>query len=437
MLSSELFKTSLSGFNIYLLELNHLALDTYDCARFEKEYNYALNGGPSKELRQSLSIDLQRKYGAFFTGTELGNRLVHDINLFNDHQVFYDPCCGMGDLLLAAARKLPLCKTITLTLQNWGKKLSGTDLHSEFINGTKARLVILARKRHKIDILVNFDWNNCFPNIRVADGLQAQKAFSKASIILLNPPFGRVMAPANCKWGMGQISEAANFLINTLESSNNGTTINAILPDVLRSGTNYQRWRNKVNDLAVIHKIETYGLFDRSTNVHVFLLKLIKNENLKVRSFNKWPDFAKDNNITIGDLFDVNVGRVVPQRDKKIGTDLIYIHPRSIPPWSIISEFSENLKHDLKPFIPPFVVIRRTSRPGDTYRAIASIIIGRKPVAVENHFIVCKPKDNKFTTCRKLMNELKKEHTNQFLNQRIRCRHLTISSVKMIPISSI
>ena len=55
-------------------------------------------------------------------------------------------------------------------------------------------------------------------------------------------------------------------------------------------------------------------------------------------------------------------------------------------------------------------------------------------VAVENHLIVVKPKNSSLSDCKKLMNILRSENTNNFLNKRIRLRHLTIQMVKDIPI---
>ena len=96
-------------------------------------------------------------------------------------------------------------------------------------------------------------------------------------------------------------------------------------------------------------------------------------------------------------------------------------------------DFPESRRHEGKVYAPPFVAIRRTSRPGHPYRATATIIAGKIPVAVENHLIVCEPKNGTLRTCRELMRQLKTEAVNEFLNARIRCRHLTVGSVAAIP----
>jgi N-6 DNA Methylase len=430
-------KTTISSFselNPYITYLRQLALIDSKTRGFNKEFEKVLNGGPSKELRRAISIDLQRKYGAFFTSKDLGDYLLKDTELSGGQKVVYDPCCGMGDLLLAAARKLPLKNSLKQTIINWGEILIGTDIHPEFIEATKSRLFILARARHKSYLIEHINWRDCFPKIHVSDGLIELDDYLNASIILLNPPYGRVMVSHGCDWAKGKISESAKFIINALEKSKDETEILSILPDVLRSGTIYERWRKKVDSIAEIKHIETYGLFDKKADIDVFLLKINNRRKYKKNSKNSWPDFNKEHGLKVNNFFHVNVGRVVPHRDEETGREYAYIHPRCVPAWSIIKEFSESRKHKGLPFIPPFVVIRRTSRPGDLYRANASIITGKKPILVENHFIVCKPKDSKLKTCRKLMRELKKDYVNQYLNQRIRCRHLTINSVKMIPV---
>ncbi len=84
---------------------------------------------------------------------------------------------------------------------------------------------------------------------------------------------------------------------------------------------------------------------------------------------------------------------------------------------------------------PPFIVIRRTSRPTiDDPRLRPVIIRGRQPVAVENHLIVLKPAKSTLANCRALSAFLKTQPVTDFLNDRIRTRHLTVASVREIPI---
>jgi hypothetical protein len=96
----------------------------------------------------------------------------------------------MGDLLLATARKLPLERTLNETLKQWGRQLTGTDIHFEFVEGSKTRLVILAQQRHGSKSRGVTSIAGLFPSIRVADGLLQHKLFARATHLTLNPPFG-------------------------------------------------------------------------------------------------------------------------------------------------------------------------------------------------------------------------------------------------------
>ena len=79
------------------------------------------------------------------------------------------------------------------------------------------------------------------------------------------------------------------------------------------------------------------------------------------------------------------------------------------------------------------MVVRRTSRPGDNHRAVASIINVKERVAVENHFLILQPKDLRLVTCKRAAKVLFSAKTTDWLNKVIRCRHLTVSSLMRLP----
>ena len=209
----------------------------------------------------------------------------------------------------------------------------------------------------------------------------------------------------------------------------------AILPDVLRSGSFQHYWRERVSDLAEIIAVRRYGIFDDTADVDVFLLNARRRLSTEAK-IKRWPACGLTNESTVGDFFDVHVGRVVPHRDRKAGPVRRYIHPRNIPVWKEVGRISEKRRHEGLIYKPPFVVLRRTSRPGHPYRAAATVILGKAPVAVENHLIVCEPHDQSADTCRALMEQLHTQRVNDFLDQRIRCRHLTVGAVAAIPFQS-
>jgi len=426
-------RSPFSDYSAYVSALKRLAQESRSAADWASRAVAALNGQASVELRHAASVETRRKFGAFFTGTDLSSRLIAQSGSIGRESLFYDPTCGMGDLLLAAANRLSLGRTVSDTLRQWGRQLAGTDLHREFIEGSRTRLVLLARQRHNSDETLTTSYVSFFPHIRVADGLRQHAMFERATHLLLNPPFGLVNAPAGCRWAGGRITEAAKFVVTALERAESGIELLAILPDVLRSGSFTEQWRNRVSELAEVHLAEPYGIFDASADVDVFLLRLIRSERAADHGLRQWPGMVLGKTRTIADYFDVHVGRVVPHRDKRAGPRHFYIHPRCVPTWRVVRAFSETRKHKGLAFTPPFVVIRRTSRPGDMYRATATVIAGRSPVVVENHLIVCEPKDSKLATCKDLMRQLKTNVVNGYLDARIRCRHLTVSAVAAIP----
>jgi hypothetical protein len=417
----------------YLTVLRDLSAEPAKGEDWERRCFAALNGEASGKLQKLVSIRVRRRFGAFFTGAELSTRLLSLGIPFDTDTVIYDPACGMGNLLLSAANELPLSSTLSQTLKNWGRQISGTDLHSEFVEGTKTRLLLLARKRHGAMNRSNGSANEYFPNIRVANGLRDNEEFRRATHIFMNPPFSAVRAPKRCAWASGRVSAAAMFTANSLEFVRAETQIFAVLPEVLRSGTFSENWRRKIDELAEVRLVEPYGVFDEHADVDVFLLRLARRKSSAEHRKFRWPPMNGAISKTVKDHFEVHVGRVVPHRDKSMGPEYPYIHPRCLPPWEVMTEFTETRKHKGEGYLPPFVAIRRTSRPDQPYRATATVVRGKGPVAVENHLLVCQPNDAKLATCLELMKQLKTRAVNDYLNSRIRCRHLTVGAVSDIP----
>ena len=425
-------KRGFAAYRTYIADLKDLAGDSRRADDWDKRAVAALNGQASIELRRVIPLKTRRRVGAFFTGSELAGRFILRCSKFDNRSIIHDPSMGMGDLLLASARKLSLGRTLSETLKQWGRQLAGTDIHHEFVEGAKTRLVILAQQRHRLKTSGITSVSGLFPNIYVADGLTQRKLFAQSTHLVLNPPFGLTEAPVDCKWAGGRITQAAMFVISALENAKPGAELVAILPDVLRSGSFTEQWRKRVEELAAVKLVEPYGIFDESADVDVFLLRVKRRtEKSKAKSV-LWTSALTKTRKTIADYFNVHVGRVVPHRDPKKGKWHPYIHARSVPTWEIMREFKTSRRHLGKVYKPPFVVIRRTSRPGHPYRAAATVIAGKKSVAVENHLIVCEPKAKTLKMCKKLMDQLQTQAVNRFLDDRIRCRHLTVGAIKEI-----
>jgi hypothetical protein len=426
-------RSGISAYGDYVAGLRRLAAEPSPMVDWQKRTLAALNGQATAELRRVIALKTRRRFGAFFTGSKLAEKFIDCCPPFPDCAVIHDPSVGIGDLLLAAAARLPLQTTLSGTLEQWGRQLTGTDLHAEFVQGAKARLILLARQRHGLKSPSVTSTAGLFPGIRVADGLTQFAVYKRATHFMLNPPFVLTDAPDGCKWAGGRITAAANFVITALERAKPGAELVAILPDVLRSGSFTEKWRKRVEELAVVRLVEPYGIFDESADVDVFILRGTRRAKNSVPKSAKWTSAPIQAGTTVGDYFDVHVGRVVPHRDPKKGKNHPYIHARCVPMWEVMRDFAESRRHEGLVYRPPFVVIRRTSRPSHPYRAAATVIAGKKPVAVENHLIVCEPKAKTLKMCKKLMTQLQTPAVNKFLDERIRCRHLTVGSVAEIP----
>ena len=392
-----------------------------------------LDGQPSQALRDLVPLDLRKPSGAFFTGTTLGVKALGSYaKSINIDSKILDPACGTGDLLVACARSLPLGPDLFTTVDNWGTQLYGFDVYPEFIRATKVRLALLAMERgvvtqpsRKIDLAT------AFPHIQVGNGITRMDDYEFVSHIVLNPPFSSMDPAESCSWATGKTSTAAIFTHRWLSKASLGTRLVAILPDVLRSGTNYAKWRSQVASFGTIDSIQPYGVFDSWADIDVFILRMVVGN---LQPSHPWPGLNETKGETVGDYFDARIGPVVPFRDPKLGPWYPYLHARLLPLWETFAA-AEGKRRRFRgtTFTPPFVVVRRTSRPGMKYRAGATAIVGDRPVAVENHLIVLEPKDKTIRTSQRLLEKLRDPRTNEWLDHRIRCRHLTVSALAEVP----
>lgn len=391
----------------------------------------ALNGQAGSELEKLVAVTARRKVGAFFTNHVLADRLLAGLD-FGQAPVIYDPACGAGDLLLAAARILGSRRTLSDTGILWRTTLRGTDRVARFVEAAKARLMLQARVFHPRSVA---DTEAEFGSISVSDAMNEAALIAAATHVVMNPPFVRHQAPASCEWTSGKVNSAALFVEHALQHMATGAHLLAILPEVLRTGSRYAKWRQMVSSKAGKLSAESAGLFPGSADVDVFLLRLVRGESSKTHQC-LWADAEIEHTVqrTLSDYFIVSVGPVVPYRDPHEGSFHPFAHPRNVPAWTSLSEIGERRRWMGRLVTPPFVVLRRTSRPGDQFRATASVIRCKEPVAVENHLIVCAPKDGTLATCRKLMRHLRAEVINRHLDKEMRCRHLTVGSVRQIPL---
>ncbi|MEI8601585.1 N-6 DNA methylase [Shewanella sp. PP-Sp27a-2] len=381
-------------------------------------------------LRKLLTIEEMREAGSFFTGQDLASKTVSAFRTpITFSSVVLDPTCGAGNLLIEASRKLGLETTLSATLRAWGDVLWGFDIHIHFIEATKLRLIIEALNR---GVEQDCELEEAFvllPNIKVQDALVVEKEeLETVTHVIMNPPFTIWISPKENYWKDGKVNAAGIIFDKYLRILQEGCNVSAVLPDVLRSGSRYQAFRGFVSS-SMIATAEVWGRFNKKTDVDVFILSGFLKSNAGKLQWYK-PEITTS---SISDFFEVRTGPLVAYRDPEEGVEYPYFYPKNCPQWEVILSATETRKFLGKALNPPLIVIKRTSSPSDRNRASATLINLREPVAIENHMIVVKPKDGKLKTCKKLMQALQHQQTNDFLNERIRLRHLTVGVVKDIP----
>jgi hypothetical protein len=393
-------------------------------------FNPLLDGRAAAQCFALVPETSVRRLGAFFTPSKVARKIVGQLSVDEWTQaVFFDPACGAADLLLPIAAKLPVQPTASATLRLWNERLLGCDISAEFISAARLRLVLLAVKRGaQLDDTAD-SLANLLTNLFVGDGLSLTAEYQRSSHIVMNPPFGRISTGAH-PWREGTITAAALFVERAVRLSTPGSEIVALLPEVLRTGTSYANWRNHVGALASRFRPQSIGLFSEEADVDVFIQRFARLPDGSTAAPRRRSKPVKQ---TVGDKFVVSVGAVVPHRDKASGPEFAYLHAGNTEAWSEIRRVSERRQFARRTFMPPFVVVRRTSRPGDHHRAVATLVLGSRQVAVENHLLVLSPKRGGAALCRALVKLLRSHETTEFLNGTIRCRHLTTASVSSLP----
>ncbi len=406
----------------------------------------ALDDQPARQLRALIPRQTRREIGSFFTTGAVRQNFQSMLgNNAAAHPAFWDPTCGAGDLLLAASAELPLGLTPADTLTLWNRWLRGHDLHAPFTDAARMRLLLalLARHHARGDDLVIPErrWMKAFPKIQIGDGLQALRAAAMTrgfrGHLLLNPPYGTAPADRSCSWSSGQTSLAATFTAAAASAIVSGGKITAVLPDVLRSGSRYAAWREELTRRLEISEARVHGLFDVHTDVDVFLLSATGRNGGHRGTFYWWADAEANDEARVDDLFHVSIGPVVDNRAPHEGPEVPYLTARALPAGGEMQVPTRSRRFAGRLIDPPFVVLRRTSRPGQGAkggsRGAGVLVLGDQPVAVDNHLIVAAPRSGGIDQCRELLDVLEGPKVVHWLDERIRCRHLTVTAVRGLP----
>lgn len=404
--------------------------------RDSEQLDLALDGQPSAVLRQVVSLRALRHDGAFFSGIRLARRLVAAIrDTLDVDSVITDPTCGSGDLLLAASECFAVQRTLSATLKRWGRQLAGRDIHAQFVAATTTRLALAAVRRGAAVDCAPSSAARLINDVRLGSCLQDAAAFGRATHLVMNPPFTSTVAPTDYQWGTGMVNSAAIFMDHAIRHAAPGVTVASILPDVLRSGSRYARWRAMIESKVKLTRVEVLGQFAPDVDVDVFLLVGTTEARARRRSNTApWIASAAPREV-VGDLCEVSVGPLVPFRDPEDeGQWCPVVAPKDLPRWETVRCISARRRFSGRVVDGPFVAVRRTSRPGDAARAIATIIALDRAAAVENHILVVRPRDGRLKTCQRILESLRRPETSTWLDQRIRCRHLTVGAVRELPI---
>ena len=422
-------QSEINEFEAFVTQAVDLAgLKKIDSAGLEQ----LVNGVPYETFRNNVDLGVRRAAGTFFTSgiqAELvAKKLIPHLT---PNATVMDPTCGIGDLLMAYTAYLPVYGTLRKTISMWGKVLQGVDKDKKLVNLAKARLIAMARLRGGFEEKLK-DVEDTFPLIREGDFTKMSDKLMEPDGFLFNPPFGKVRTEQSRPWYSGSINTAALFLDHLVRQKRPEVAVSAILPEVLRSGTRYEKFRTYLVQEGYNGDCDQLGRFDKWTDVDVFSSLIIKSADT-----NLWQrNIKSDSKSTVGDYFQVNVGPVVLYRSQNKGQWHRFICAKSTPRWIDDFQPKSSRRFTGKLFKPPFVTVRRTSSPSDKNRAVATVVTGKEAIAVENHLLVLSPFDRSLNRCRDLMDQLKAEATNDYLNEIIRCRHLTTGAVSSIPYRS-
>lgn len=387
-----------------------------------------VDGLASEELRRLISLKARREYGVFFTAKSLARKVLKQLQpSFGESSFIYDPACGAGNLLIAASDWLE-SKKIKPKNEIY---LAGTDLHPEFSNACVLRLTMnyILQRQDKFNTLQKIP---TYYSVTTANGLIDNPFYKQATHIFINPPFNQTDAHDKLEWAKGNVSMAALFIDKAIQYCLAGTEIIAILPDVLRSGTRYARWRKMINECCIVKKNILLGQFDKHTDVDVYAVLLVKRKD-KILP-NEPEQDVRSKKQTIADLFDICVGPVVDNRDSHEGVSRPYVVSKGLKAGAVQKDFLLSRRHEGKSFTSPFLVIKRISRMGDKNRVSATIIEAGEPVYVDNHLIVLIPKSGTMKDCRLAVKLFKHKQTERWINKHIRCRHLTLSLLGKLPV---
>jgi hypothetical protein len=435
MMSADL--EALAPYRLELRDLlSRLASSGADDPEAVSEALQHLDGRASHEFRRLVPIDVRRAAGTFFTGSRLRSRAMKRYGSeIKNGAVVFDPACGFGDLLIAVADLIPTSWSPEARFEHARHHLRGRDINAPLADVAMERLSLWAAAAGVSD-----GTHLTSHMVQTGDAFADDVGWDGIDLVLLNPPYAPQQVDQGTSWATGKVTSAAPFTLEIIRRARAGTKIAAILPDVLRSGTRYGKWRDAVDALAEINELDLVGPFDTWTNVDVFVAHLTRRRADAHAGPNHWIPSAQRSTPCLQDIASISVGDVVPHRHVHTGAPRPYVTVDGLPVWATTVAAAQSIKHDGRTHEPPFVALRRTSGPTratGTTRARAAVYAGTEAVAVENHLIVVRPLDGSLATCMELLQGLQRVETTEWLDVRLRLRHLTTKALREMPLSTL
>ncbi|MFL6585503.1 MAG: hypothetical protein ACJ8GV_01260 [Luteimonas sp.] len=394
----------------------------------KKLYLSAIDGRLTADVYARLDRGSRRTTGIFFSGKEWASVLAEKIPKGKWIR-YIDPSAGTGDLLIEVAKRFRKKDTVNETLRRWSERLVAVDLEPEFLRILWLRLVSLAMVKHKEFRKPGLEVFLVPRGFRAADFLRTDIALVAGDCVITNPPYQRINHPGGINGG-GSKSAAAFHLEKIARASPKGVAFVALVPDVLRCGRNYQKFRYFLSEIIPNLVIESYGKFSCGVDVDVAIFSGVVGKKAVIQTESSQSAGSAEK---ISDFYKVSVGAVVPHRDTEDGALRPYIAARSLQRWGVLKDAFRWAAYDSKDVSGPFVVIRRTSSPSDKKRAVATVIDVGRPVLVENHLLVVHPLNGGLSECLELIRSLEDPRTDDWLNKNMRCRHLTVGAIKEMP----
>lgn len=380
-------------------------------------------------MRSLFPVKKLQESGSFFTGRILAEKLISAFSLPIDRNSrVLDPACGAGNLLIECSRHLPVYPSLYRTLTEWGGILHGWDINPSYIESTKLRLILEAVRRGCQSDCTLEDACQRLRRIHCFDALSAQaENFTGITHLAANPPFIATPSPCPNTWGEGKTNLAGVMLLHCLQYLPDGAEVSVILPDVLRSGSRYRIFRQKT-ETYLDAQCDQLGRFDEKTNVDVFLLHGKRCNKSKIF----W--YEESDGQTVGDKFEVFTGPVVEYREVFKGPETPYLTAKNVKTGEIIEQAGHLRPYSGKTHCGPLVLLKRTSSPKEKIRLKVAVVADTRPLALENHLIAIRPHSGTLDDCLMLADWLCKTTANEFINKRIRMRHLSVGAGKSIPL---